>query len=235
MPRLRLVVGRAFLLVAVAAQAAAAQSINISTGTNGSGGVLADGAADPNWMISVAGGAFGPAVTLFPIDQCCGMATVNTAAAKWIGSATSPTALTPSGWTNATNTVIRRTFDLTGYDLSTVGITGTWRAADGILGAFLNGSLLFSSPAIVGGSQVVTNWSSDNPFAVALGSAHFLAGVNTIEFRTETLNGVYDGLYLDATVSGRISAVPEPSSVALVATGLLLMLGAARHRSRARQ
>lgn len=234
MPRLRLA-GRALLLLAVAAQTAFAQSINISTGTNGSGGVLADGVADPNWLISVAGGAFGPAVTLFPLDQCCGMGTVNTTRAKWIGSATSPAGTTPSGWSNATNTVIRRTFDLSGYDLSTVGITGTWRAADGILGAFLNGNLLFSSPAMVSGSQVVTNWSADNPFAVALGSAHFLAGVNTIEFRMETLNGIYDGMYLDATVSGRISAVPEPSSVALIATGLLVMLGVARRRSRARQ
>ena len=234
MSHVRAAVWRALVLVALVGPVVNAQSINISTGTNGSGVVLADGASDPNWLISAAGGAFGAAVTLYPVDQCCGMASVNTAAAKWIGSATSPTALTGSGWNNNPYTVIRRTFDLAGYDLSTVGITGIWRIADGIQGAYLNGNLLFASPAIVGGNQVTTNWGADNPFAVTTGSSFFVAGVNTLEFHAETLNGVYDGLYLDATVSGRLSAVPEPSSVALVTTGVLVLLGGARRRRRSR-
>jgi hypothetical protein len=213
---------------------AQAQSINISTGTNGSGAVLANGAVDPYWLISVAGGAFNPAVVLYPSDQCCGMESANTTRAKWINNVTNPNSPNPDGWNNDPYTVVRRTFDLSGYDPTTLSITGVWRAADGVIGAFLNGNLLFTSPLFTAsGDQNTGNWGADNPFVVALGSASFNAGVNTLDFQLETLNGVYDGLYLDATVTGQVSTAPEPASIVLVATGLLAIAGVAARRRRA--
>jgi hypothetical protein len=222
----------AVVMATAAATVAQAQTINISTGSNGSGGVLPNGATDLSWIVSVAGGSFNPAVVSYPADQCCGMETVNTTAAKWINNTTSPNGLVNDGWNNNPYTVFRRSFDLTGYDLSTVGITGTWRVADGIVGAFLNGHFLFDSRAIIGGNQTTSNWGADNPFLIALGSPYLADGMNTLEFQTETLNSVYDGLYLDATVAGRVTATPEPASMALMATGLLAMAGAVRRRRR---
>lgn len=226
------------LAIAMAAAGTAqAQSINISTGTNGSGVVIANGAMDPYWLISVAGGAFNPALALYPADQCCGMESVNATRAKWINNVTNPQAVfpsgTPDGWNNDPYTVVRRTFDLSGYDPSTLAISGVWRAADGVVGAYLNGNLLFTSRLFVDGEQRTANWGADNPFLVALGSTSFNTGINTLDFQLETLNTVYDGLYLDATVTGQLSTVPEPASMVLVATGLLAIAGAAARRRRA--
>lgn len=222
----------AIAMAAAVASVAQAQSINISTGTNGSGVVLPDGATDPNWIISVAGGAFTPAVVSYPADQCCGMETVNTTLAKWINNITDPAGPVNDGWNNNPNTVFRRSFDLTGYDLSTVMINGTWRVADGIVGAFLNGHFLFAAPQEIAGVQQTNNWGADNPFLVALGSPYLMDGVNTLEFQTETLNSVYDGLYLNASVVGRVTPTPEPASIALMATGLLVIGGATTRRRR---
>jgi PEP-CTERM motif len=220
----------AVAIATAAASVAHAQTINISTGTNGSGIVLSNGATDPNWHVSVAGGSANPAVVSYPADQCCGMETVNASRAKWINNVTSPNGPIGDGWNNDPYTVFSRSFDLTGYDLSTVGINGVWRVADGIVGAFLNGNFLFSSRAYVGPDQNVGNWGSDNVFLVALGSPYFTSGINTLEFQAETINGGYDGLYLDATVVGVVT--PEPASVALLATGLIAIAGAAVRRRR---
>lgn len=120
---------------------------------------------------------------------------------------------------------IRRTFDLTGYNLSTVGMTGIWRVADDLIGASLNGNLLFSS---TGNSN---NWASDNPFSVATGSAFFVQGINTLDFVASSGNSTWDGLYLNATVTGRAtSAVPKPATLVPTASGIVLIGAIARRR-----
>jgi hypothetical protein len=213
---------RALVLAALLAPAAGAQPINVSTGINAGGAPLADGAADPFWTISVQGGAFNPAVVMFPVGQCCGMETVDASVAKWITDQSTPGSAS-TGWGIGPVAVLQRTFDLSGYDLSSVSLTGEWRAADDLVGMFLNGN------EIVGTTN--SAWASDHPLSVLAASGFFVSGVNTIEVRAVSGNSTWDGFYMNAAVAGQqISAVPEPASVALVATGAVVLLGAARRR-----
>jgi hypothetical protein len=66
------------------------------------------------------------------------------------------------------------------------------------------------------------NWTT--PFSMIINSG-FVAGVNTLEI-TVSGNGKTDGLLVD----GRVNVVPEPSTYALMATGLVGVVGVARRR-----
>ncbi len=66
------------------------------------------------------------------------------------------------------------------------------------------------------------NWTT--PFSMIIASG-FVAGVNTLEIKLSG-NGQTDGLLLD----GRVNVVPEPSTYALMATGLVGLVGVARRR-----
>lgn len=212
--------------VALIAPAVQAQTINVSTGVSASGVPLADGSADPFWTISSQGGPFGSAVVMFPVGMCCGMENADFTRAKWITDITSPSSPSTNFGINPT-AVLRRQFDLSGYDLSTVQLSGNWRFADYFVnqsqGFFLNGTRLF------GPAGPIDNWSLDHAFSGA-GVGAFVAGVNTLEVRGVSVNSTWDGLYLDAAVTGRIAAVPEPAALALFATGAALLAGIARRR-----
>lgn len=227
-PGIRMV-KRAMLAIAVVAAPvlASAQTINISTGVDAAGTPLAYGSVDPFWTISTQGNPFTAALVMYPAGMCCNMSTVDETRARWITDVTSPTSAT-TGWGVGPTAILRRQFDLTGYDLASVAINGEWRFADyfGDLnhGFFLNGARLFG----VTGS--ISNWDTDHAFSV---NAGFVAGVNTLEVRGYSINSTWDGLYVDAAVSGRLlptTPVPEPSSIALVATGALALAAVARRR-----
>jgi hypothetical protein len=219
----RLLLGAVTIATSFAvAGVAQAQPINVSTGVNAAGTPLADGSSDPFWTISVQGGPSTPAIVLFPAGQCCGMETANTSVAKWISDVTGPTS-PATGWGVGPTAVLQRTFDLTGYSLPTVSFTGNWRAADNLIGLLLNGNLIAST-----GGAFTSNWDTDHPFSVTTG---FLPGLNTIEVQANSVNSLWDGLYLAGTVSGQVvGTVPEPATVALMATGLLALAGVMRRR-----
>jgi hypothetical protein len=134
------------------------------------------------------------------------------AQARWISDQSISSSSTSTGWGVGPTAVARRSFDLTGFDLSTVSLSGLWRVADNRLGVYVNGNLL------AGTNTGGFGFSSDQ--ALSAGSALFVAGLNTIELRGSSVNSVYDGFWLDATVEGQHLAVPEPASFLLLGAGL---------------
>lgn len=188
-----------------------AASVILRTGVDGSLSTLAAATSDPYWTISVDGSTFNPAVVLFPAGMCCGMETAGSQA-TWISDITAVDDPT-TGWSEPVVRV-RREFDLSGFTLGSVSLSGTYRVADGRRGVYLNGNYL-------GYDDSAFAFSSDNPISVAPGSPFFVAGINTIEFRGSTVNAIYDGFWVDVTVTDEISGTPEPMTMLLAGAGLL--------------
>ena len=217
------------LLSAVTVSMAA--PIVVRTGVDAGLGVLGSGSLDPAWTISTdGGGTFGAAKVLYSVAQCCGMATV-TGEAAWISDASSNAANASSAWGINRNVYLRRSFDLSGYDLSTVFLTGLWRLADWTFGIYLNGALITGTDiGNCGGDQgACGTWFSDHALNVAAGGTGFVSGMNTLEFRGQSINSVYDGLWFSGTVDGR--KLPEPGSLLLVGAALLGLAAARRCRA----
>lgn len=213
-----------FLAGSVLFAGAGSASVLLNTGVASDGSVLSAGTIDPFWTISTNGTLFSAARVAYPGSYpdlssgqtCCGMDTVAGTAA-WITTpsvvATSPT----TGWGIANTVYARRLFDLSGYDLSTVTLSGRWRVADLSYGIYINGFLVPST--VYAGYTFAT----DQLFSLAAGSGFFQSGSNTIELRGQSVNDVWDALWLDAQVSGRSTSVPEPTTMALLLAGLGLL------------
>ena len=109
--------------------------------------------------------------------------------------------------------------DLSGaqLELSPLRIDNYWVGFT-LNGGALNAGAITPTPLPPNGG----NWAT--PFSMIINSG-FVAGVNTLEI-TLTGNGQTDGLLLD----GRVNVVPEPSTYALMATGLVGLVGVARRR-----
>ena len=126
--------------------------------------------------------------------------------------------------------VFRQTFDLTGYDPSTVSLNFQWAADDdgdgcGARGTWapaftLNGGAFVYYPGATFGHGV---WSYDYSSTVTVDSG-FVSGLNTIDFYVEG-NGVTDGFALKtinftAQPSNGTPTVPEPATMLLLGSGL---------------
>ncbi len=207
-------------------------NVDLHSGIDSLGNVLAAGSIDPFWTISTDGVNFSSARVAYPGAYpdygsgqiCCGMETVDGTAA-WITTpgvvATNPT----TGWGYGM-VYARRGIDLTGYDLDSVSLNGRWRVADVTYGVYVNGNLI---PG--------TNWqqyafSSDFSFNLAAGSGFFVNDVNTIELRGQSVNNVWDGFWVSTTMAGNVTPpVPEPETYALMLAGLGLVGFVVRRRA----
>src|ERR1035438_5943669 len=206
-----------------------AGTINVSTGQNGSGNIWGSGnQIDANWTVTGADSETGTnsAQTVFPNDadfctpsnSCSPAWVANDSLSDWI-------AFNPNATANGVGTYTTA-FNLTGADLSTASLSGFWTIDDqGTLS--LNGNVIGTLP------PPGQPWTVLNSFSVPTGSSDFVAGINVLTMQITASDNFEEGVRLNGTVSFTSSAVPEPSSLLLCASGALVLVGALRRREAA--
>jgi hypothetical protein len=210
----------AVLICSVAIQAHAAPVTTLyNTGVNNVGNVLANGTLnDPHYsLVSVAGGTTQTVVRTaaggYPIPPYIG----DNSLSAWIGPNNAADLSGPVGVYD-----YRTTFDLTGFNLSTVSIAGLWSTDNNGLDILINGVSLGYTTSF---TQFSAGWAA---FAV---NSNFVAGINTLDFIVSNGGGP-TALRTQLTASGELQAVPEPESIALLGLGLVA-ISFARKRKQA--
>ncbi len=173
------------LIVLCGSQPAAA-TLNLSTGLDASDNLIPScNVDDAHWTVEQPQGIT-PAKTVSPgCDNWWGGWVPNGPNSAWIGR-NAGQVQGPAGYS------FHRTFDLTGYDLSTVSITGSWNIDDA-------GSL-----KINGIEFARLPWCLDlgrlHPFTVP--AYHLNQGLNTLTITMDACNEWIDAVRLEAVVTG---------------------------------
>ena len=159
-----------------------ASDINVSTGVN------------PGWNYDTTGWGTGVASIVTPDDADWYPGWIaNSASSSWI--AANPASTAGNNGTYSLN------FDLSGYNLSSVSLSGSWTIDDsGWL--YLNGNLL--------GSLGNGNWGS--LFSFSAPNSDFVAGVNTLSMVGGWTDNYLEGVLLQGDVSGSLAAAPDAGS-----------------------
>jgi len=170
-----------------------------NTGVDNAGTVLAGGANDPHYSI------LSPSQAAVVVSSPAGTWLANNTDSKWIWQTST------GAPTNVTRT-FRQTFDLSGFDLASIIISGRWSAdnfGDDIL---ING---VSTAQTAGG---FTSW-----YGFSVSNTHLVAGLNTVDFVVRDV-GVISGFRAEfLRAEGDLATtvvVAEPGSLALLLLGL---------------
>ena len=169
----------AFVLLILASSPVAAAPVPglFDTGVDNNHVALADGAVDPHYkLVASADPAYsGPnAYACWPIAG--GYWLANDAQSRWIGPAANEGY--PSGAPSHPEGLytFRLSFDLSGFDTTTVQISGGWCADN-------NGSMTLNGHPAGAGTP---GYGSLTPFTITTG---FKGGINTLEFSSYNLGG----------------------------------------------
>jgi hypothetical protein len=207
------------LLATARTTKAAVNLFNLATGLDAANNLITvGGQADAHWTIDLAAGGAGPAQAVTPSSADWGSSTqtpwpANGPNSDWIArnANSSNNGFAPYSF--------YRSFDLTGYNLSTISISGAWTMDDSA-SLYLNGHLLDS------GQNTWYPSESLVAFSVAQGSSFFNQGVNQLTITLTYADLVDEG----ARLEGFVSAVPEPSSFALLGLGCAALVSRLRKR-----
>lgn len=191
-------------LLAMVALPCAAATFTI----NNTGGA-AEGAADPNWTLA-GGTAYVTIDGQFPFGPWL----ANSVSSSWISP--SPSYHSPSSYNAPGAYTYSTTFDLTGLIPSTATLSFVVASDDALTDVLLNGI-----------SQGITYNMLSAFSGVFTLNSDFVAGVNTISFVTAN-NGSTPtpaGLRVEFSnaTADALSDVPEPSSIALLGFGAMLL------------
>jgi len=214
-------------LVFCGSSAALATSITLfNTGVNSSGSPLTDGTlGDPHYTLqSVPAGSTSTirvrtSAGGYPVTP--GTYIGDDGLSNWIGPNNDSALDGQVG-----NYDYRTTFDLTGFNLASVSITGGWSTDNVGTEIVLNGTN--TGAATTAFNQFATGFA---PFSITSG---FVPGINTLDFIVNNAGGP-TALRVEMTGSGNLTsavAAPEPATLTLLGLGLTAMCSRRRRQRR---